>query len=90
MELLSFKRRIVYEVKRMQEKLKKEIEKLMPELVESISNLVKIPSVEDPETFSAEKPQGEGCYQALLATEKLAKDLGFKFKNVQNVTGHAE
>lgn len=90
MELLSFKRLIVYEVKRMQEKLKKEIEKLMPELVESISNLVKIPSVEDPDTFSGEKPQGEGCYQALLATEKLAKDLGFKFKNVQNVAGHAE
>lgn len=71
-------------------KLKAEVKDLMPELIKSISDLVEIPSVEDPLTMSAEKPQGEGCYQALRAVEKMAKDLGFTFKNIQNVAGHAQ
>ena len=71
-------------------KLEAEVKKLMPELIQSISDLVKIPSVEDPLTMSEEKPQGEGCYLALKAVGKTAEDLGFTFKNIQNVAGHAQ
>lgn len=74
----------------MLEKLRVEIDKLMPELVKSISELIKIPSVEDETTMSDTKPQGEGCYQALKKTEQIAKNLGFTFKNVGNVAGHAQ
>lgn len=71
-------------------KLQGEIKKLMPEMIESISEMIKIPSVEDPKTQSPEKPQGEGCYRALMKMEEISRELGFSFKNVGNVAGHAE
>jgi len=52
--------------------------------------MIKIPSVEDPKTQSPEKPQGEGCYRALMKMEEISRELGFSFKNVGNVAGHAE
>lgn len=71
-------------------KLQKEISTLMPELIESVSEMIKIPSVEDPTTQTPQKPQGEGCYRALKKMAEKAEALGFSFKNVENVAGHAE
>ena len=61
-------------------KLQGEIKKLMPEMIESISEMIKIPSVEDPKTQSPEKPQGEGCYRALMKMEEISRELGFFLK----------
>ncbi|MDK2954156.1 dipeptidase PepV [Kosmotoga sp. DU53] len=61
---------------------------LRDKIVESVSELLKIPSVEG--TPKPDAPFGEDVKKALDYALKLSESLGFNVKNVDNYAGHAE
>ena len=59
------------------------------EIVEEISNLIRIPSVSE-ETGNEEKPFGEECEKALNYVLTLGEKMGFKTKNLDGYCGYIE
>lgn len=68
--------------------LDKKIEEMKEEIIREVQNLVKIKSVE--ENPLNEMPFGEGLFKALDYTLKLAHNMGFKTKSIDNFVGYAE
>lgn len=59
------------------------------EIVEEVSNLIKIPSVSE-ETENEEQPFGEECEKALDYVLTLGEKMGFKTKNLDGYCGYIE
>lgn len=68
----------------------KEIKKNKEEFVKEICELVKIPSVLEEDPLSEEAPLGKPIRESLDYVLDLGKKMGFKTKNVGNVSGHIE
>lgn len=69
-------------------KFKEKVLSYKDELIESIRRLVKIDSIEGEAKDDA--PFGENPKRALEEALKIAKELGFKTKNINNAIGYAE
>lgn len=69
-------------------KLDNTIHGMQEEILQSLQELIRIPSVED--TTHAEYPFGIEVQRALEYTLNLAESLGFRVKNVDNMVGYAE
>ncbi|WP_130805803.1 Sapep family Mn(2+)-dependent dipeptidase [Senegalia massiliensis] len=72
----------------MEKILNHNIDKYKEELLQSIIEVVNIPSVKGEAKEHA--PFGENPKKALLKALDIAKDLGFKTKNIDNYIGYAE
>lgn len=72
----------------MEQILNHNIDKYKQGLLQSIIEVVNIPSVKGEAKEDA--PFGENPKKALLKTLDIAKDLGFKTKNIDNYIGYAE
>lgn len=68
--------------------LDKKIEEMKEDIIREVQSVVKIKSVE--EDPINEMPFGEGVYNALNHTLKLADNMGLKTKNMDNFVGYAE
>lgn len=64
------------------------IEGYKDDIVKSVQDSIRIKSVE--EEPKGDMPFGEGPFKALEHSLKLAEELGFKIKNVDNYAGHAD
>lgn len=64
------------------------IESYQDDIVKSVQDSIRIKSVE--EEAKEDMPFGEGPFKALEYSLKLAEELGFKTKNVDNYAGHAD
>lgn len=64
------------------------IDSYREDIIKSTQEIVRIKSVEGEK--KPNMPFGEGVYLALDYALKLAKDMGFKIKNLDNYAGHAE
>lgn len=64
------------------------IDSYKEDIVKSTQEIIRIKSVEDEE--KPNMPFGEGVYLALDYALNLAKEMGFKTKNLDNYAGHAE
>ncbi len=67
----------------------KYLEKYKLEMIENLQKLISIRSVSENNSDS-DFPFGDSCNKALLFFLKLAKDLGFKTKNVDGYCGYVE
>lgn len=72
----------------MNTKIDEMVLELRDKIVESVSEILKIPSVEG--TPKPDAPFGEAVKEALDHALKLSEFLGFNVKNVDNYAGHAE
>ena len=68
----------------------KEIKKNKEEFVKEICELIKIPSVLEENPHSKEAPFGKPIRESLDYMLNLGKKMGFKTKNIGNVSGHIE
>lgn len=64
------------------------IDSYKEDIIKSTQEIVRIRSVEGEKKDNM--PFGEGVYLALQYALNLAKDMGFKVKNIDNYAGHAE
>ena len=71
----------------MKDKIIKEVENISDEMIESIIKIVKINSVKSKKEENA--PFGKGIKEALDETLKIARELGFNTKNIDNYIGYA-
>ncbi len=72
----------------MKEKITKKAENLREDIITTIQEWIKIPSVEgDP---ADDMPFGEEVHRALTTALKKGENLGFKVKNIDNYAGHIE
>ena len=67
----------------------KYLEKYKLEIIENLQKLISIRSVSE-NNSDPDFPFGDGCNKALLFFLNLAKDLGFKTKNVEGYCGYVE
>ena len=65
------------------------IDKSKQEILDTVSELIKIPSVSN-ETGEKDKPFGDECKKALDYILKKGKELGFKTKNIDGYCGYLE
>lgn len=72
----------------MQITLNKQVENLFPELLESLRGLIRIKSVEN--LGENGLPFGQGVHDCLIYSLDLAKKLGFRAVNVDNMCGYLE
>lgn len=63
------------------------VEEHREEYIKDVSDLCRIRSVS--EEMPGDKPFGEGCYEMLMASFKLAESYGFRTKNYDNYCGSA-
>ena len=68
--------------------IKEKVLSYKDELIESIRRLVKINSIEGEEREDA--PFGENPKMALREALRIAEELGFETKNINNAIGYAE
>lgn len=74
----------------MKEKLEKEIENNKQEIIENISNLIKIPSISEESKAQPNMPFGQECNKALNYILNLGEELGFRTKNIDGYCGYIE
>lgn len=65
------------------------IEKESENIIKSLSDLIKIPSVSI-ETNNSNEPFGKDCNDALTYILKLGESMGFRTKNIDNYCGYIE
>ena len=64
-----------------------QVDKIVPELINGIKRIVRIPSVQD--TATEDAPYGENARKALVETLNLCEELGFETVNIDNHIGYA-
>lgn len=67
-----------------------EVLNIKDQLIEDIKTLVRIPSVNDPETIMPGQPYGKACRDALDAMLAIGKRDGFVTENVDGYAGHID
>lgn len=72
----------------MDELILNKIDELSSQMIADIKKIVQIDSVETPAT--ADAPFGQGVKNALEETLKIAQQLGFQTKNIDNYIGYAQ
>lgn len=65
------------------------IEKQKNEIINTVSDLIKFPSISD-ESATSQYPFGEECNNALNYILNLGKELGFRTKNIDGYCGYIE
>lgn len=70
--------------------IKNEVLKYKEEYLRDLFEILKIDSVLKEQPDCPDAPFGKGCKEALLKTLELGKKMGFKVKNIDNVSGHIE
>lgn len=73
----------------MEEKINELVESYREDMVRALENLVKIPSVIDPESAKDKAPFGKDVWRALDAVLALAEELGFETKDYDGYAGTA-
>ena len=66
------------------------IENYKENIINTLSKLIKFNSVSDEINNTKENPFGETCTEVLNYTLEVAKNLGFKTKNIDNYCGYIE
>ena len=74
----------------MKGKINKKIEEYTQDMINNISNLIKIPSISNEEIAEENMPFGKECNNALEYMLNLGKELGFRTKNVDGYCGYIE
>ena len=74
----------------MKEKINKKIEEYTQDMINNISNLIKIPSISNEEITEEKMPFGKECNNALEYILNLGKELGFRTKNIDGYCGYIE
>ena len=69
------------------DKIMNQVDKIVPELINGIKRIVRIPSVQD--TATEDAPYGENARKALVETLNLCEELGFETVNIDNHIGYA-
>ena len=73
----------------MEERINELIESYREDMIRSLEDLVKIPSVIDPDSAGEGKPFGAEVRKALDAVLKLSEELGFETKDYDGYAGTA-
>ena len=70
----------------MEERINELIESYREDMIRSLEDLVKIPSVIDPDSAGEGKPFGAEVRKALDAVLKLSEELGFETKDYDGLS----